>query len=207
MVQTSVTVLMNGAIDAVKARDVSGADALFRDYVASMAGSGPHSAVVEKDLPVIEKAVAQTLAAEANNGNWYAQLDPATSEQVSALFAQLRQAAARIEEIEKPERDPAKIGERIDRDLAALQPLMEQIYGVFNALGEMGMGQAKYDEKVLAENVGSFRALRRQAAEIIVPLEKQTEHMNPDQKKAYEKHRGDLMAMIREVIQGMGLAG
>jgi hypothetical protein len=205
--RTSIQILSDGAIDAVQRKDSSGADALFLEYLGAMKGTGRHAELVAKDLEGLEVGVRKTLASRANNGAWWAELDPETSAQVTTFFGLLQQSAQRIDELEKPETDTKKISAQIDRDLATLAPLMERIGEVVQLLGQMGMGYFKYDEAKLGENLGEFRSLRRRAAEILVPMEKQAEQMSPEQKTSFETSRNHLLAYIREVRTGMMLNG
>jgi hypothetical protein len=207
LAKTSAQILASGAIDAVKNDQTDSAGALFREYLAAMEGEGPHKVIVEGDVKQLEGDVRKRLASDANNGAWWAELDAATGERVTRFFDLLKQAASQIDQIEKPELDPAKISQRIDRNLEKVAPIMNDLYGAFNLLGEIGMGMVKVDDAKFSETLSAFRTLRRRAAEILVPMKEQTAEMTAEQKKSFDGHYRSLVAWVNEVRGGMMLNG
>jgi hypothetical protein len=211
MATTSAQILMTGAVNAIKSGDDSSADALFREYVGAMAGTLPHAAMVEADLPALREGVKQHFGHE-QTGAWYGKPDADTVARVDAFFGLLQQAATRIDQLERPINTKLQGSKAITRDLGTLRDLMIDIRGAFEELARLGMSRPydmtreQWDAKV-SENLTTFRTLRRQAAEILIPLEKFKDRMNASQLESYQWHHDRLIAMIREVRGPMMLNG
>jgi hypothetical protein len=211
MATTSAQILMTGAVNAIKSGDDASADALFREYVGAMAGTLPHGAMVEADLPALQESVKRHFGHE-QTGSYYGKPDADTSARVDSFFGLLQQAATRIDQLEKPINTKLQGSKAITRDLGTLRDLMIDIRDAFEALARLGMSRPfdmtreQWDAKV-SENLTAFRTLRRQAAEILIPLEKFKDRMNDSQREAYQSHHDHLVAMIREVRTGLMLNG
>jgi hypothetical protein len=205
---TSAQVLMKGALSAVQSGDSSGADALFQEYLGAMSGTLPHAAMVEVDLPGLQKGVTQSLASKQNNGAWWAKLDADTAQRVDAFFGLLQQAAARIDQLEPPVTDPKQLSARIDENLATLGGLMDGVTTACQELARMGnVKHWEFDQNKVNDDLETFRTMRRQAAEILIPMGKLEAQMSEAQRSQYRLHHDQLLGMIHEVRSVMMLNG
>src|SRR5687768_14156400 len=138
MATTSAQVLMTGAVNAIKSGDDSSADALFREYLGSMAGTLPHGPMVAVDLPALQESVKRHFGRE-QTGYPYGNPVADTSTRVDSFFGLLQQAATRIDQLEKPINTKLQGSKAITRDLGTLRDLMLDIREAFQMLATLGM--------------------------------------------------------------------